>query len=153
MRAIEHLLLLRLLSSAFADGKIFDLKKSLKSFNLIQLNCLVVRSWKLNEKEASVNFLFLKKVTNFRNFFWSNRWNNCCFQENNFLMWNLFFAAAKTKTNRLLASVWFLLTHLCWFCFHWILQELAPRDTPCVHQLNLSLTGAIWSWFWKNDSV
>ena len=30
---------------------------------------MVVRSWKLNEKEASVNFLFLKKVTNFRNFF------------------------------------------------------------------------------------
>ena len=86
MRAIEHLLLLRLLSSAFADGKIFDLKKSLKSFNLIQLNCLVVRSWKLNEKEASANFLFLKKVTILETFFLVEQVKQLLLPRKHFLM-------------------------------------------------------------------
>ena len=99
MRAIEHLLLLRLLSSAFADGKIFDLKKSLKSFNLIQLNCWswLSEAWNWMKKKLQWIFFSWKKWQILETFFWSNRWNNCCFQENNFLMWNLFFCSKDKK--------------------------------------------------------
>jgi len=44
MRTIEHLLRLWLLSSTISDGKILTKKKSLKSFDLMQLNCFVLLS-------------------------------------------------------------------------------------------------------------